>query len=879
MGSSIPKRIFPFLEWFKGYKLGSFRADLIAGLTVALVLIPQSMAYAQLAGLPAYYGLYAAMLPPMVASLFGSSRQLATGPVAIVSLMTSATLEPIATAGTPGYIAYAVLLALLVGIFQFALGVFRLGVVVNFLSHPVVIGFTNAAAIIIATSQLYKLFGVIEKKGEHHYETIWNVIVAAVHFFHWTTFLLALLAFAIMLVIKRLNPRIPYVLLAVIVTTVIAWAIGFEHNESVRVEDIEDPELPALLGTFNSRLDEIATVSEVRTALNVDVDKNEGTQGSTCTSCHVEHHVNLDLLRKGSAEGAAIKRDVIPKTALELHLRAGLLNQLISQIKEEASEAKDSLVSLHYEAAKVADGKLRFYPKGKVPADLEGDNRTWRIQVGNAPIDPSEIPLVGGGKVVGVVPKGLPSVSLPAWDWSIVLKLIVAAIIISILGFMEAISIAKAMAARTGQRLDPNQELIGQGLANILGSISQSYAVSGSFSRSAVNIQAGAVSGLSSVVTSGVVIGVLLLLTPLLYHLPQSVLAAVIMMAVLGLINIKGIVHAWRVQKSDGVISVVTFVTTLYTAPHLDRGILLGVILSVGVFLYRKMKPAIAELSLWRDGHLRSAQHFKLKQCRHIAVVRFEGPLFFANTSYLEDEILERVRSMPDLKVILFESHGINEIDASGEEALSLLIDRLRSGGYDVFFTGLTENVLNVLHRSHLFTKIGEDHIFPTSATALEVIWEHSHEGSSEKDCPLLAVMPLAEEEEKPEAYRIRVLVVDASRKFADTVAGYLPSENIDAEACYDSREALKRVAVKPFDVALLDVSLLDGTTTPVVRQLLIANPRLQILMLADAGSVANAETAMRLGAVGFLIKPCPMDEITEKIMHAFKHRELDHMP
>ena len=168
-------KIFPFIEWFKNYDLNSFKIDAIAGLTVALVLIPQSMAYAQLAGMPAYYGLYASFLPPMIAALFGSSRQLATGPVAIVSLMTSASLEPLATAGSPGFIAYAVLLALMVGIFQLALGVLRLGLVVNFLSHPVVNGFTNAAAIIIASSQLSKLFGVYVDKAPHHYETIWRV--------------------------------------------------------------------------------------------------------------------------------------------------------------------------------------------------------------------------------------------------------------------------------------------------------------------------------------------------------------------------------------------------------------------------------------------------------------------------------------------------------------------------------------------------------------------------------------------------------------------------------------------------------------------------------------------------------------------------------
>ena len=166
------KRLFPFLDWLRDVDAASLRADLISGVTVALVLIPQSMAYAQLAGLPAYYGLYAAFLPPTVAALFGSSRQLATGPVAIVSLMTAATLEPLATAGSESFVAYAILLALIVGVFQLTLGVLRLGVIVNFLSHPVVTGFANAGAIIIATTQLGKLFGVTVESGEHHYETV-----------------------------------------------------------------------------------------------------------------------------------------------------------------------------------------------------------------------------------------------------------------------------------------------------------------------------------------------------------------------------------------------------------------------------------------------------------------------------------------------------------------------------------------------------------------------------------------------------------------------------------------------------------------------------------------------------------------------------------
>ncbi len=225
-------RFFPFLRWFQGYDLNGFRADLISGLTVALVLIPQSMAYAQLAGLPAYYGLYAAFLPPMIAALFGSSRQLATGPVAVVSLMTSASLEPLATAGSGGYIAYAILLALMVGIFQFALGVLRLGLVVNFLSHPVVNGFTNAAALIIASSQLDKMFGVYVDKAEHHYETIVRVAEAAFHYTHWPTLGMGLLAFVIMYVLKRLYPRIPNVLVAVAVTTTLSWGFHFQHDRS-----------------------------------------------------------------------------------------------------------------------------------------------------------------------------------------------------------------------------------------------------------------------------------------------------------------------------------------------------------------------------------------------------------------------------------------------------------------------------------------------------------------------------------------------------------------------------------------------------------------------------------------------------------------------
>jgi len=321
------------------------------------------------------------------------------------------------------------------------------------------------------------------------------------------------------------------------------------------------------------------------------------------------------------------------------------------------------------------------------------------------------------------------------------MTLLPMAIIISLLGFMEAISIAKAMAAKTGQRLDPNQELIGQGLANVIGSGFSSYAVSGSFSRSAVNLQAGAETGLSNVISS-VVVGVsLLLFTPLLYNLPQATLAAIIMMAVIGLVNVSGFVHAWQVQKYDGAISIITFLTTLAFAPHLDKGIMIGVALSIGLYLVRNMKPDIASLSLHHDGSFRHAQHFGLEECEHVAVIRFNGSLFFANVSYLETVILDTMSERPKLKHLLIVCNGVNELDASGEEMLSIIVDRVREPGRDISFSGFNDHVMHVLQRTHLYEKIGEDHLYRSVNEALRYIHRDAHSDSTEEQCPLRTVL------------------------------------------------------------------------------------------------------------------------------------------
>jgi len=310
---------------------------------------------------------------------------------------------------------------------------------------------------------------------------------------------------------------------------------------------------------------------------------------------------------------------------------------------------------------------------------------------------------------------------------------------------MEAISIAKAMAAKTGQRLDPNQELIGQGLANICGAFGKSYPVSGSFSRSAVNLQAGAVSGLSSVFTSLMVVIVLMFFTPLLYHLPQSVLAAVIMMAVIGLVNVSGFVHAWEAQWYDGAIAIISFFLTLAFAPHLEKGIEVGVILSLLVFLYKSMRPKVASLARREDMALRDAGTFGLRECEYMALVRFDGPLFFANASYLEDRITELMRTKPHLKHIVIVSNGINDMDSSGEEGLSLLVDRARSAGIDISMSGVNESVMKVLKRTHFLEKIGEDHLFSTMESAISTNYTKTHAEALEEKCPLLVAFPKGE--------------------------------------------------------------------------------------------------------------------------------------
>jgi len=351
---------------------------------------------------------------------------------------------------------------------------------------------------------------------------------------------------------------------------------------------------------------------------------------------------------------------------------------------------------------------VHLYAVGQAPSNGETDGHSWRIQH----VAEGTVFLVGGGEVVGRIPHGLPDLRMPRLSMEVIATLFSSALVITLVGFMEAISIAKAMATKTRQRIDPNQELIGQGMANIVGSFSQSYPVSGSFSRSAVNIGAGARTGMSSVFTALIVMVTLLFLTPLLYHLPQAVLAAIILVAVIGLIDFGAIRHAWAAHRHDGICAVVTFAATLAFAPHLDIGILLGGGLAIILFLYRTMSPRLTV-------RLHEASPAARDRAQRVVSIRFDGRLYFANVPYFEDAVLEAASSHPSANAVLVIGDGINEIDASGEDALRNLHRRLRESDVAVVFAGLKPQVLDVMRATGLYTEIGSSAFFATEQAAL----------------------------------------------------------------------------------------------------------------------------------------------------------------
>ena len=458
------------------WRIDALKADLLAGITVSLVAIPQSLAYAQLAGVPAYYGLYAALIPLVIGALFGSSNQLSTGPVAMTSLLTAASIAPLAAHGSELFYSYAILLALVSGLFQILFGVLRMGILLNFLSHPVLMGFINAAAIIIGLSQLPMLLGIPAAQSEHFLLDITRV------FLHIDTAHLISLGFGVsaivlLMMFKKFAPKLPGVLITVAALTWVSYAIGY---------------------------------------------------------------ANL------------------------------------------------------------------------------------------------------GGRVVGVVPQGLPTLSLPPLDWHATAALLPASFVIALISFMEAMSSCKVIAIKTRQPWDENKELIGQGLAKVAAAFSQSMPVSGSFSRSALNLASDARTPLSSIISAVFVLLTLLFFTSLLYHLPKPVLAAIIMMAVINLINFQSIKNAWRANGGDGIAAIITFFATPAFSPNIQNCILTGILLSLSLLLYRMMRPRVAVLGLHSDTTLRDAVRHNLPPLHpKLGAIRFDGALRFVNVSYFEDALLK----------------------------------------------------------------------------------------------------------------------------------------------------------------------------------------------------------------------------------------------
>jgi len=547
------RRFFPFLDWFPP-RAENVKADLVAGITCALLAIPQSLAYAQLAGVPTYYGLYAALIPALIGVMFGSSGLLSTGPVAMTSLLTAASISQLAPHGSEQYYAYVILLALVSGVFQVAFGMMRMGVLLNFLSYPVLMGFINAAAIIIGLSQLPAILGIPTAQTTHFLVDIWHVVVN-MDSVHEISLIFGVTAISLLLAFKKLAPKLPGVLITVAILTTVSYLIGYETM---------------------------------------------------------------------------------------------------------------------------------------------------------------------GGRIVGEIPRGLPDFSVPPLDWNSTIALLPAGFVIALISFMEAMSSSKVIALKTRTPWDENQELIGQGLAKIAAAFSQSMPVSGSFSRSALNLAAGARTGLSSVFSAAFVLLTLLFFTPLLHHLPKPVLAAIIVVALINLVDYKSIAKSWRARGDDGIAAVVTFVTTLAFAPNIQIGILTGIILSLALLLYRLMRPRVAVVGMHPDGTLRDAEYFQLEALHpKLGALRFDGSLFFVNVSYFEEAIIKLERSNPDLRYILVVGSGINGIDASGIEMLSNLVYRLKAGGITLGLSGVKRQVKEVMNRTGLTATIGADNIFPTDAAAL----------------------------------------------------------------------------------------------------------------------------------------------------------------
>ncbi len=551
------KSYLPIFQWLPNYKKSYLSGDIGAGLTVGIMLIPQGMAYAMIAGLPPVFGLYASLVPQVIYAIMGTSRQLAVGPVAMDSLLVASGLGALALSGIDEYITMAIFLALFMGIIQLGLGLLRMGFLVNFLSKPVISGFTSAAAIIIGLSQLKHLLGTSVESSNQIHILLKNAF-ATVTDTNMITLGIGIIAIVLIKTIKKFGKRIPAALIVVVLGVLAVY----------------------------------------------------------------------------------------------------------------------------------------FFNLGDV-----------------------------GVRIVGNVPGGLPSFEIPTIGFSRISELLPIALTLALIAFMEAISVAKAVEEKhTDYVVDSNQELIALGASNIFGSFFQSYPVTGGFSRTAVNDQAGARTGIASMVSALIVALTLMFLTPLFYYLPNAVLAAIIMVAVFGLIDFKYPVQLFKNRRDEFFLLIATFLITLTVG--IKEGILLGVLISLLLLVYRTSRPHIAIL-----GRIRNTDYFKnvarfpedTETFKEYLIVRFDAQLYFGNKEYFKKELLKQLDGKgTEVKYIILNAEAINYIDSSAVHMLRQVIDELKSRGIKLVIAGAIGPARDIFHSSGLINDIGKENFFVKTNEAFE---------------------------------------------------------------------------------------------------------------------------------------------------------------
>lgn len=546
--------LLPCLTWAREYNRDMALKDGLAAVIVTLMLIPQSLAYAMLAGLPPVIGLYASILPLIAYALFGTSRALAVGPVAVVSLMTGAILMPLFPAGSAEYVQAAMLMAMLSGLILIGMSLLRLGFLVNFLSHPVVSGFVTASGILITLGQLRHILG-IKAGGDTAFELLTSTL-----------------------------------------------------------EGLGSTNLPTL------------------------------------------------LIGLGSIAFLYLAR----KQGKNILMAIGLSNGAAANLSRAAP-----VLALVVTAALVA----------------------W-LNLAEA-----------GVPVVGQVPTGLPSLQLPTFDLALIYQLLPGAVLISLVGFMESVSVAQTFAARRRQRIHPNQELSALGGANIASAISGGMPVTGGFSRSVVSFEAGAQTPLAGAL-SALGIGVtVMFFTPLFESLPRAVLAATIIVAVLTLVDLRAIPRTWKYSRQDGIALLATLIGVLIVG--VETGIMLGLALSLLLFLWRTSKPHMAVVGqLPGSQHFRNEERFHVVQSPHVLTVRVDESLYFPNARYLEDRIAALVESHPGIDSLVLMCPGVNLIDASALESLEAINERLGIAGITLHLSEVKGPVMDQLRNSQLLQQL-----------------------------------------------------------------------------------------------------------------------------------------------------------------------------